>query len=434
MRGAGPSYAWICKARAGQRACGVAAARRRGARSDAERDASAAQPGASAATLRSGAAAATRAARGAAALLRAAARGASAARRANSASQHPTVTSPQAAARAAAPAAPRTCCAAIAVCIAAAARAWCAFAGTQAPDKRPPPPLCSQRCARSMSVRHISGLWRGEAAPAPALADSVPANPILWSLTLLHPAAVSCFGCGYFDDAGDVPGEAILFYMLRGEWAPDTGALSLLKSYTSANLLGVAPHVRYEGRLVRRTRACCARRCEHSALWRCVALRALSQLTRGTATSFCWAPLRRRGWRTARGASRARGATRRRARTACSPAARRRSSRSRSLLATLLARPPRPRRRPAERALRLLLRARAGPLAGRAMGAQQRRAGAILETYAAAQAHRRRACLPRPCSARAASAASCASTRGRRGYGGSALAGRCRPSVQVTTK
>jgi hypothetical protein len=295
----------------------------------------------------------------------------------------------------------RGCCACV-VCIQHSA-------GTH---KRPPPFARSAAHAPSMSVRHISGLWRGEAAPAPALADSVPANPILWSLTLLHPAAVSAFGCGYFDDAGDVPGEAILFYMLRGEWAPDTGALSLLKSYTSANLLGVAPHVRYEGRLVRRAHACCARRCEQRA----VALRGAAcspaKLTRGTATSFCWAPLRRRGWRTARGASRARGATRRRARTACSPAARRRSSRSRSLLATLPARPPRPRRRPAERAPRLLLRARAEPLAGRALGAQQRRAGAILETYAAAQAHRRPAFLRWPCSAWAASAASCASTRG----------------------
>ena len=149
--------------------------------------------------------------------------------------------------------------------------------------------------------RHVSGLWRGEAVPAAALADSVrlrtpprappwlhaaltwhslallrygaqvPVNPIVWSLTLLHPSTVSAFGAGFFEDAGDVPGEPVLMYTLRGEWQPgdagggggaggasseaDGGAVRLVKEYTSPSLFGVGPTVRYDGRLVR-----CARR------------------------------------------------------------------------------------------------------------------------------------------------------------------------------
>ena len=112
----------------------------------------------------------------------------------------------------------------------------------------------------------------------------VPANPICWSLTLLHPASVSAFGCGYFDDAGDVPGEPVLMYTLRGEWTPaeraggadvaaaegDGGAVSFLKEYTSPALFGDAPVVRYEGRLVR----------GRGATGACVRARALTWRTR----------------------------------------------------------------------------------------------------------------------------------------------------------
>jgi len=68
------------------------------------------------------------------------------------------------------------------------------------------------------------------------------------------------------DDCGDVPGEPVLMYTLRGEWQPgdaggsgagaggassDGGAVSFVKEYTSPALFGVGPSVRYDGRLVR---------------------------------------------------------------------------------------------------------------------------------------------------------------------------------------
>lgn len=91
-------------------------------------------------------------------------------------------------------------------------------------------------------------------------------NPITWSLTLLHHAAISAFGAGYFDDAGDVPGTTVLMYTLRGEWQPaepsaaggagggsvDGGTVRLEKQYTAPELFGIGPIVRYDGRLVRR--------------------------------------------------------------------------------------------------------------------------------------------------------------------------------------
>ena len=98
-------------------------------------------------------------------------------------------------------------------------------------------------------------------------------NPIVWSLTLLHPAAVTAFGCGFFDDAGDVPGAPVLIYTLRGEWQPpvaagaggaggaqDYGAVSLVKEYTAPELFGVGPTVRYDGRLARAPGAASRRR------------------------------------------------------------------------------------------------------------------------------------------------------------------------------
>lgn len=113
-------------------------------------------------------------------------------------------------------------------------------------------------------------------------------NPIVWALTLRPAAssALSAFGAGFFEDAGDVPGEPVLMYTLRGEWEPpgegtaagaaagddavDAGAVRLTKEYTSPSLFGVGPTVRYEGRLVRGS--VLARRC--------AAVRATRRLTR----------------------------------------------------------------------------------------------------------------------------------------------------------
>ena len=54
-----------------------------------------------------------------------------------------------------------------------------------------------------------------------------------WSLSLLSGSAVSAFGAGYFDDAGDVPGQPVLMFVLRGRWdgAASDGAVELTKTY-----------------------------------------------------------------------------------------------------------------------------------------------------------------------------------------------------------
>jgi len=115
-------------------------------------------------------------------------------------------------------------------------------------------------------LRHLSGLWLGEAAPHPSLLDAVPTNPIKWTLTLLAPEpdlALSAFGAGFFDDAADVPGEPVLLFTLSGKVdAPgkggeasvsrvpvDGGIVTLVKRYTHPDL--VYSVINYAGRLSR---------------------------------------------------------------------------------------------------------------------------------------------------------------------------------------
>jgi hypothetical protein len=65
-----------------------------------------------------------------------------------------------------------------------------------------------------------AGLWVGEAAPVEELQGDVPFNPIKWCLCHradAPPGQPAIYGVGYFDDAGDVPGQPVLFYTLRGE-------------------------------------------------------------------------------------------------------------------------------------------------------------------------------------------------------------------------
>ena len=64
---------------------------------------------------------------------------------------------------------------------------------------------------------------------ARALFASEQTNPIRWALSLCGGAAVSAFGAGYFDDAGDVPGQPVLHYGLRGEFRAGDGAVELVK-------------------------------------------------------------------------------------------------------------------------------------------------------------------------------------------------------------
>lgn len=83
--------------------------------------------------------------------------------------------------------------------------------------------------------RLVSGLWLGEATPDAALADAVPANPIMWSLTLMPPrgGAPTCFGGGFFDDSGDVPGSPVLLFTLSGTYSSATGAVKITKKYNN---------------------------------------------------------------------------------------------------------------------------------------------------------------------------------------------------------
>jgi len=57
--------------------------------------------------------------------------------------------------------------------------------------------------------------WIGEARPAAGLEAEVPVNPIKWSLSLCAGPAPSAFGAGYFDDAGDIPGQVLELQLSR---------------------------------------------------------------------------------------------------------------------------------------------------------------------------------------------------------------------------
>ena len=101
----------------------------------------------------------------------------------------------------------------------------------------------------------ISGLWLGEATPAAALASSVPANPICWSLTLMPRtkaagAAPTVFGGGFFDDSGDVPGSPVLLFTLSGSWDGASKAVTLSKRYQN-RAVPEELTVEYEGTLGR---------------------------------------------------------------------------------------------------------------------------------------------------------------------------------------
>eukprot|EP00035_Acanthoeca_spectabilis_P006808 m.129479 g.129479 ORF g.129479 m.129479 type:complete len:649 (+) comp13676_c0_seq1:70-2016(+) len=76
-----------------------------------------------------------------------------------------------------------------------------------------------------------AGLWVGEAAPIEALKHEVPLNPVKWCLTHSSDPVdgrPSIYGVGFFDDAGDFPGQPVLFYTLRGDPAVPS---SFLKVY-----------------------------------------------------------------------------------------------------------------------------------------------------------------------------------------------------------
>jgi fatty acid CoA ligase FadD9 len=76
-----------------------------------------------------------------------------------------------------------------------------------------------------------SGLWLGQADPAAELAAfAIPTNPIRWALAVVGGCA---FGAGYFDDAGDVPGQPVLHFSLFGTLGED-GRLKITKEYEQA--------------------------------------------------------------------------------------------------------------------------------------------------------------------------------------------------------
>ena len=101
----------------------------------------------------------------------------------------------------------------------------------------------------SLPPRHFSGLWLGEARPAQGMEHEVPVNPIKWSLTLCPAAAgPSAFGAGFFDDAGDIPGQPVLFFVLKGEFVPETSSVKITKEYCNRNI-PEALKVEYDGKL-----------------------------------------------------------------------------------------------------------------------------------------------------------------------------------------
>ena len=56
-------------------------------------------------------------------------------------------------------------------------------------------------------------------------------NPIRWALSLATDTArkASAVGAGFFEDAGDVPGQPVLTFGLRGWFDGATGAVELRK-------------------------------------------------------------------------------------------------------------------------------------------------------------------------------------------------------------
>eukprot|EP00802_Teleaulax_amphioxeia_P013240 Tamp_13289.p3 GENE.Tamp_13289~~Tamp_13289.p3 ORF type:complete len:148 (+),score=28.62 Tamp_13289:191-634(+) len=97
--------------------------------------------------------------------------------------------------------------------------------------------------------QHYSGLWIGESHPAAGSEHDVPVNPIKWSLSLCPGAGpVSAFGAGFFDDAGDIPGQPVLFFLLKGQFDPATLAIKITKTYESRNIPEELK-VEYEGKL-----------------------------------------------------------------------------------------------------------------------------------------------------------------------------------------
>lgn len=102
----------------------------------------------------------------------------------------------------------------------------------------PQPALVSKRSVSEVAstMKHISGLWRGEAVCTSDPQD-VPTNPCVWSLSCVpsnRPPAPSLFGSGFFDDAADVPGEPCLMYLLQGTFDGLSGSVSFNKKYVNA--------------------------------------------------------------------------------------------------------------------------------------------------------------------------------------------------------
>lgn len=97
----------------------------------------------------------------------------------------------------------------------------------------------------------VAGMWVGESWPSPellAIDPTVPTNPIRWSLAL-DPShgIVSAFGAGYFDDAGDIPGQSTLWFTLRGTFDAETRGVKISKTYERPVPEGT--EVEYSGKL-----------------------------------------------------------------------------------------------------------------------------------------------------------------------------------------
>ena len=102
------------------------------------------------------------------------------------------------------------------------------------------------------SAAVAGGVWIGESAPAPELAEFFfPTNPIFWMVSV---ARGRLFGAGFFLDSGDVAGSPVLLFTLSGEGGAGGGPVRFEKAYAG---LGADSNVVYEGALERGC-LCCA--------------------------------------------------------------------------------------------------------------------------------------------------------------------------------
>lgn len=96
---------------------------------------------------------------------------------------------------------------------------------------------------------NVSGAWVGQSFPGPEFKASIPANPITWAMSVRRSPAQGkprVYGAGFFDDAGDIPGIPVLFFLIKDTY--------------------VSPHAPTPYRCVRGTSSCLLPRLSRAAV------------------------------------------------------------------------------------------------------------------------------------------------------------------------